>query len=108
VAKFPHVIGFDTFNEPSAGLVGKNVDEFPETLIPPGLVFKPAEAMAVAAGLTLKASYVNQIAQLKEKHTLVNEQGESAWLKGRTDTWQVCVLILIYIYRYGGFMRTLQ
>lgn len=33
-----HVLGFDCFNEPSAGFIGKDITMIPETVIPPGRV----------------------------------------------------------------------
>lgn len=82
----PRVIGVDLFNEPSAGLVGKDVERVPEVVIPPGLVLSPAETWAVsAAGVRCRVKRANALGLLRSH--LIGGTGVTVWLPGRTDWW---------------------
>jgi len=86
VGKFAHVIGFDVFNEPSAGFVGKRLDALPETIIPPGLVFSPGNAMITSAGLTAHVPRANGIGMLSQPEPVAPPT--SVWLAGAVDPWR--------------------
>lgn len=90
VAKYPNVLGFDTFNEPSSGFVGKDLGRHPETIIPPGVVFRPADAMAAASGVSLNLSVSNALGSITPlKRQRVNPTHASIWsANGAGDVWQ--------------------
>jgi len=87
VCNMSHVLGFDSFNEPSPGFIGCSLDEYPEPIIPPGPVFKPFDAMVAAAGIPRLTYRANGIGMLTGKY-LANESGASAWLPGAVDVWR--------------------
>ncbi|KAH9252054.1 hypothetical protein BASA81_010036 [Batrachochytrium salamandrivorans] len=90
VAKYPNVLGFDSFNEPSSGFVGKDLGRHPETIIPPGVVFRPVDAMATASGVSLRLSVSNALGGITPlKKQRVNATHASIWsTKGAGDVWQ--------------------
>lgn len=87
LAKFSHVIGFDTLNEPSAGFIGKSLDKLPATIIPPGRVFRPFDGMVCAAGYSRRVGVANAIGLISGAE-IANQNNVPAWLPGRTDVWR--------------------
>ena len=87
VAKFTHVLGFDSFNEPSSGFIGLSLDKNPEQIIPPGKVFRPFDAMATAAGFPVRVKVANGVGMLTSS-VVANPMGVSCWLAGHKDVWQ--------------------
>ena len=94
VAKFPHVLGFDPFNEPSPGFIGCQLNKPPEPIIPPGAVVYPIDAMISASGIPREVGYVNKLLMSSGKRTL-NPTRRSVWLpedpeRGRYgDIWRL-------------------
>ena len=87
VGKYSHVIGFDSFNEPSSGFIGLSLDSNPETIIPPGQIFTPYAAMRSAHGQPTSVPVANSIGVLTQRQR-VNKEGVSVWLDGVEDVWQ--------------------
>lgn len=68
VAHMPHVIGFDTLNEPGEGWIGEALTAKPVSFLP-GPTFSPLEALLLAQGR--------------------NPSGVSIWLKGASDPFEL-------------------
>ena len=80
VADMPHVIGFDTLNEPGSGWIGQRLDERRGLLR--GLAWSPLDALAVASGIP------RSLPLLEGGERLVNPQGTSIWREGATDPFR--------------------
>lgn len=85
VADQPHVIGFDTLNEPGEGWIGRMLDQPPKTLR--GLRWTPLDALAVASGCTriVQRAAFGRSATVGE---VLNPHGVSIWLPGRADPFR--------------------
>ncbi len=68
VAHLPHVIGFDTLNEPGEGWIGEALTQKPVSFLP-GPTFSPLESLLLAQGL--------------------NPAGVSIWLNGASDPFEL-------------------
>lgn len=68
VAHLPHVIGFDTLNEPGEGWIGEPLTQKPVSFLP-GPTLSPLEGLLLAQGL--------------------NPNGVSIWLKGASDPFEL-------------------
>lgn len=92
----PNVVGYDTLNEPSAGLIGdKNIHQR-SMEIP---IFK-GDSPTVLQGMLLAAGYPQAVdvfelglARSRKIGTrIINPKGEKVWRPGREDVWrQHCV-----------------
>jgi hypothetical protein len=80
VADIPHVIGFDTLNEPGSGWIGQHLDERRGLLRGPA--WSPLDALAVASGIP------RTLPLLESGERLVNQQGISIWREGATDPFR--------------------
>ena len=80
VADIPHVIGFDTLNEPGSGWIGQNLDQRRGLLR--GLSWSPLDALAVASGIS------RRLPLLEGGERLVNPQGISIWRRGSEDPFR--------------------
>lgn len=89
LADMPHVIGFDTLNEPGSGWIGQLLEERRGLLR--GLAWSPLDALAVASGIP------RTLPLLEGGEKLVNPQGVSIWREGAVDpfreagVWDVAV-----------------
>ena len=91
VADMPHVIGFDSLNEPGLGWLGQRLSPVAVDgqrqlggLPLPGVVWSPIDALAVAAGLTLDLPLRNRSfdAGAETASQTVNPQGIRIWREG--------------------------
>lgn len=87
VKDMPHVLGFDSFNEPSPGFIGRRLDDLPDVIIPPGPVFRPIDAMVTAAGHSCSVGRANSIGLITGRYK-ANPTRTSAWREGVADVWQ--------------------
>uniref|UniRef100_A0A7S2WQ34 Uncharacterized protein n=1 Tax=Mucochytrium quahogii TaxID=96639 RepID=A0A7S2WQ34_9STRA len=87
VKNMPHVLGFDSFNEPSPGFIGNRLDEFLDPVIPPGPVFRPFDSMITASGFQRTVNKANGIGLMTGKY-LANPNQHKAWLPGVKDVWR--------------------
>ena len=81
VAGLPHVIGFDTLNEPGSGWIGQRLDERRGLLR--GLAWSPLDSLAVASGIRCT------LPLLEGGERLVNPQGVSIWREGVADPFRL-------------------
>ncbi|GBG28236.1 Endoglycoceramidase [Hondaea fermentalgiana] len=87
VKDMPHVVGFDSFNEPSPGFIGSRLDGLPEVIIPPGPVFRPIDAMVTAAGHTSSVGRANSIGLITGRYK-ANPTQTRVWREGVADVWE--------------------
>lgn len=80
VAGLPHVIGFDTLNEPGSGWLGQRLDERRGLLRGPA--WSPLDALAVASGMP------RTLPLLEGGERVVNSQGVSIWRDGAEDPFR--------------------
>jgi Glycoside hydrolase family 5 C-terminal domain/Cellulase (glycosyl hydrolase family 5) len=85
----PNVIGFDTFNEPSAGYIGM-ADLTSFGLLKSGTMPTPFQGMILGAGNALEVErYQFALTGSKLKsNVLVNPNKFSAWKNGQADCWK--------------------
>ena len=83
----PNLIGFDTFNEPSAGWIGMNLNG--EGLLTLGDMPTPFQAMLLASGIPQKVKhYKLGLTGFKmDKKDWINQEKISIWKKGYQDIW---------------------
>ena len=90
VAGMPHVIGFDTLNEPSIGWIGKPLSyrhlersEVNPAPVTPGPAWSPLDGLAVSQGCTADIPFlqfdVQSRAVLPVRKDRVNEKGVEIW-----------------------------
>ncbi len=89
VKNFPHVLGFDSLNEPGKGFIGKAMNDrglqnHPEDPSKPGLAFSPIDALYASHGYTIEVPYL-KLSVLQggyvPSHTMeVNPNKISIWL----------------------------
>jgi len=89
---YPHVIGYDSLNEPEKGWIGKKVDGSENGGISDylGYVFTPIDAMLTAAGYSREVGY-NKVKtiEIKEiRRDLLNKDHTSCWLEGKPEIWK--------------------
>ena len=80
VADLPHVIGFDTLNEPGSGWIGQRLDERRGLLR--GAAWSPLDALAVASGMT------RTLPLLEGGSREINPRGVSIWREGAQDPFR--------------------
>ncbi len=80
VADLPHVIGFDTLNEPGSGWIGQRLTERRGLLRGPA--WSPLDALAVASG------YTRTLPLLEGGERVVNPAGVAIWRGGVTDPFR--------------------
>ena len=90
----PHVLGFDTLNEPSTGYIGKEMsyrhlersDDHPAP-VTPGPAWSPLDGLAVAWGATKSIPHLgfdpSVMAIVPKGENEVNEDSIEIWLEGR-------------------------
>ena len=80
VADQPHVIGFDTLNEPGSGWIGQRLEDRHAVLR--GAAWSPLDALAAASGVT-------RTLPLKDGgEVVVNPHGVSIWREGASDPFR--------------------
>ena len=80
VADLPHVIGFDTLNEPGSGWIGQRLDERRGLLRGPA--WSPLDALAAASGIP------RELPLLEGGVKTVNPAGVSIWRAGVPDPFR--------------------
>ena len=80
MADLPHVIGFDTLNEPGSGWIGQRLGERRGLLRGPA--WSPLDALAVASGFT------RTLPLLEGGERVVNAAGVSIWRNDVTDPFR--------------------
>ena len=93
VAAMPHVIGFDSLNEPGTGWLGQPLSPVlvdgrvvPQTFVLSGPIWTPLQALSVAAGVPTTLAVLTRDPQTGALDTstkaLINAQGISIWRDG--------------------------
>lgn len=80
VADLPHIIGFDTLNEPGSGWIGQGLEERRGLLRGPA--WSPLDALAVASGMK------RTLPLLEGGERIVNAKGISIWRDGAQDPFR--------------------
>ena len=86
----PHVIGYDTLNEPSAGYIGiQDLDKFP-LRVRWGYCPTPYEGMVLGDGNPLQVDTwkIGLTGFVRTGKPLLNQERESAWSDGRGCIWR--------------------
>lgn len=87
--QFPHVIGYDLFNEPMPGFIGNRALHLPASPITKGERPSPFEMMLLGAGYPQLVEYwVWELLPRQVGRRLVNPDGVTAWLPGRGCLWE--------------------
>lgn len=86
----PQVIGYDTFNEPSAGWIGHSnllQNDFP---VKKGVILSPFEAMVAGSGHSLEVPLwdFGLLGAKKVDITTLNPKGLKAWMSGKKCVWK--------------------
>ncbi|MCA9914639.1 MAG: cellulase family glycosylhydrolase, partial [Anaerolineae bacterium] len=85
-----HVIGYDSFNEPSQGFIGKHNLRRTETPLLLGPTPSPYQAMLLGEGIAQSVTdwqlNTNGLRALGRK--FIDPEGKRAWLPGRQGIWQ--------------------
>ena len=99
VAHLPHVIGFDTLNEPGEGWIGEKLvrgdgeDTTGMAAIMPGLAISPLDALLVAQGvprdIPVRALDRQSFTVKETGKERLNPNGVSIWLKGASDPFEI-------------------
>lgn len=86
-----NVIGFDTLNEPTSGMIGKNLSKAHEALVFKGLTPTPLQAFTLGDGYSQEVEIINRTALgLKYEGTkLVNKEKVRAWKDDTECIWKV-------------------
>jgi len=88
--EFPHMIGYDTLNEPSLGYIG-----YPDVHRIPSQISAQGPSPSIFQGMLLAAGYPQEVAvesflpiRLFHRIRQLNPQGISLWKKGSKPIWQ--------------------
>ncbi|HEY70659.1 MAG TPA: glycoside hydrolase family 5 protein [Anaerolineae bacterium] len=86
----PHVVGYDTLNEPSSGYIGKRDLTAPPGPLRYGVVPSPLESMRLGEGetLTLDRWKPSLIGMRRVGREVVNPDGLRAWVDGAACIWR--------------------
>lgn len=85
----PHVIGFDTLNEPLAGYIGWEDLNRAHAVVELGALPSPLEAMALGSGISLEIDQWKRgpFGPKRVGRQRLNPEGRSAWKGGQTCVW---------------------
>jgi hypothetical protein len=86
----PHVVGYDTMNEPSRGWLGWQDLRVPGGLVQVGPCPSPFDAMRLAAGESREVDFweARTTGFKRMGRRLLNPDGERAWLPGHECVWK--------------------
>jgi hypothetical protein len=86
---FPHIIGFDTLNEPSPGYIGySDLNQIASKLVAQGSSPTMFQGMLLAAGYPQRVSFRGQVPIYFGRTQLLNPEGISIWKKDTTPIWR--------------------
>lgn len=94
VSHLPHVIGFDTLNEPSVGWLDRGLEEYAQRFRRPGPAISPLCGLAAASGYTVAIPVFEMGREAPSQEILLNRDGVSIWQEG-----VVCPFASAGIYR---------
>ena len=108
VKDMPHVLGFDSLNEPGSGYVGQRLSyrhveasEAEPAQARPGLAWSPLDGLAVARGMSREIPFLaidyNKMKVVPVRTETLNPLGVSIWLEGRS-----CPFEAAGAYRLAG------
>jgi hypothetical protein len=85
-----HVVGYDTFNEPSAGYIGVHDLAALQGPLRLGATATPFESMQLGEGASLDLDTwgIRMLAIRRTGHQLVNSRGVRAWREGAACVWR--------------------
>jgi hypothetical protein len=85
----PHVIGYDTLNEPSHGFIGFQNIATNETTLDVGHTPTPYQSMRLGMGYTedVPVWTLTPAGPVRVGHEVLNQEGVRAWLEGYQDIW---------------------
>lgn len=87
----PHVLGFDSLNEPTSGFIGLKLDgsnsDSAQSL---GYAFTPIAAILTGAGFPQEVPYkeVKGLGVRETRRNEINPKGISCWIEGTEDVWK--------------------
>jgi len=87
----PHVLGFDSLNEPGNGFIGLNLDGSNSDVAPSlGYTFTPIAAILTGAGFPQRVPYkeVKGLGVRETRQDEINPKGISCWLENAEDIWR--------------------
>jgi hypothetical protein len=86
----PHVVGYDTINEPSNGYIGWENLGFPHGLLRIGTTPTPFQSMACASGFPQKVNVwgIGLLGIWKYRSVVLNPDGVSLWRDGTNCIWR--------------------
>jgi len=90
VARFPHVMGFDSLNEPSAGFIGRKSISKRGTMMSLGATPTPWEAMLAGSGHSVEVEVygIRGLARKRIGLQRIGAEGVSAWRDGVDCIWR--------------------
>lgn len=89
MARLPHVVGYDLFNEPLTGLIGNRAPHLPACPFPLGARPSPLEMLALGSGIPQRVDHwAWELAPRPLGRRLIDPRGASAWLPGRGCLWR--------------------
>lgn len=85
----PHVLGYGTLNEPSAGWIGRADLNDPRALFPDGPTPTPFQSILLGAGIPQEVAVVKMglTGRRVLRKEIINPKGVSAWREGKKDIW---------------------
>jgi len=90
VARFPHVVGFDSLNEPSFGWIGRADLRSKGSMVSLGPTPSPWEAMLAGSGRATRVDVIGirGLSQGRVGSTILGAEGISAWKDGVECIWR--------------------
>jgi hypothetical protein len=91
LARFDHVMGLDTLNEPSEGFIGlDDLSRLQRALSRIGPMPSPFQAMMAGSGFPVEVPVygLGLGGQVVKGHTMLGEHGTSVWKTGSEDIWR--------------------